>query len=437
MPLKNKIFLLLLLSLSGCGFFSKKVESIVEKEERTNAPAIKPIKKNLFCRGSNKLQLILEDESAVKFYGPLFSVFENKMYSFVQKSALLSLVEMMRRPDVASPTSRLQFFLRLKGKDYYYDISSKNSDESLPYLKAVELLMKNFDNPKTLHSLTEALDTVVPLSINVSPELETFLQHYRNDITKNEVLTDYFIKGDEVLTKHESFKRHSFKKTYIQYLSNKMNSDSYYKIDDSQLKFVETEAPDLEVTCNLDINKEVTSKEDLLQTKVTKNSHYFAMMEGQNLFIAVNSSTLPEKITNLKDTYFIKTTPPSMPLPVCKYKNKVEDIILFSTRGRFPNQHLRHLVTYDIGLADSQDSLNDLLTFSRHLFLSTPDRILYESKRGRKAQLDFFLTMNFPIYHVSALGDIIGAAVFSSPKENSKSLIIDDRSSARLRCSPQ
>ncbi|MDD4976334.1 MAG: hypothetical protein PHY93_18390 [Bacteriovorax sp.] len=123
-------------------------------------------------------------------------------------------------------------------------------------------------------------------------------------------------------------------------------------------------------------------------------------------------------------------------MPVCQFNNSLQDIILFSTSGRNPAQHLKHLVSYDISLVDSFQSLEELLKFSRHLFLSNPDRILYESKRGRKSQLDFFLSMNFPIYHVEALGDIIGAGIFKNARREDLSLIADDRSKARLWCSP-
>lgn len=437
MAFKNTICAISLLLISGCGFFSKKVESIVEKEELKNAPVVKPVKKNLYCGESGKLQLILEDEPTLKFYKPLLSsLFDNKSHSFVQKSAMLALIEMIRRPDVASPTSRFQFFLRIKGKDHYFDFSSRQKDNSMPYIKAIEFLMTNFDGAKNLDKLSEILDSNVPSSLNVTPELENFLQLYRNDISKNDELTEYFFKGDEVLTKHESFKRHSFKKTYKQYLSAKNNNESLYQVNQMQMKKLDAGTAALQLECNLDINQE-TPQSLNVQNKNSKSSHYFAIMEGDNFFIGASSSSLPgNKVTNLKGTYFINTSAPSTPLPVCEYKNQIQDIVLFSTKGRYPEQHLRHLITYDIALADSQELLKELLTFSRHLFLSNPDRILYESKRGRKAQLDFFLSMNFPIYHVSSLGDVIGAANFSGPAGTSKSLIVDDRSSARLRCSP-
>lgn len=429
----------MILNLSGCGFFSKKVETIVEKEELKNYPVIKPVKKNLFCSEKNTQQIIFEDESTQKFYKPLLtSLLENKNFSFVQRAAMFSLIEMLRRPDVATPTSRLQFFLRLKGKDYYYDFYPKAQDEnsSMPYLKGIEFLVKTHDSHSDLQKIIEKLESAVPTTFNVSSEFENFLQANRSKISKNDELTEYFFKGDEILTKHESFKRLSFKKVYQQYKSLKYNADALYSSNEFPLHEVYTGAADLKLNCNIDINKEFISKEDVIQNNIAKGAHYFAMMEGNNFFIASSTSNVPEKLDNIKGTYFFKAISPSVPLPLCSYKNKIEDIVLFSTKGRLPAQHLRHLVTYDIDQAETQETLQEMLTFSRHLFLSNPDRILYESKRGRKSQLDFFLSMNFPIYHVSVLGDIIGAANFYNKNDGSRSLIIDDRSTARLKCAP-
>lgn len=436
---KNICIASFLMVLTGCGFFSKRVESIVEKAETKNQTAtVKPIKKNLYCPTENRTQFIFEDESTLKFYSPLFkSLLDNRSYSFIQRSVMYALIELLRRPDAVTPRSRLQFFLRYKGKDFYVDIAPKSIEDQtlMPYLKGLETLLKYFEKPTDLMKIAEILDSNLPVSINVSPALELFLQEHKDDITRNEELTEIYLKGDEILTKYESFKKLSLKKIVQQYRSSKKTSDNDYSVNDFPLTTYKSDANNISLSCNFDINKESITKKDLTEEKIKKTGHYYAFMEGNNIFIATVSSILPEKTSNLKGTYFFNSRAPSYPLPFCEFKTKTQDTLLFSTQGRFPAQHLRHLLTYDIGLADSQQSLQEILTFSRHLFLNNPDRILYESKKGRKSQLDFFLSMNFPIYHVSSLGELIGASFFTKPSEESKSLIIDDRSSARLRCS--
>jgi len=141
-------------------------------------------------------------------------------------------------------------------------------------------------------------------------------------------------------------------------------------------------------------------------------------------------------LINIDGTHFLNTQSGLTPLPICLFSNKLQDIALFSLGERDPAQHLKHFISYEIARVDSFQSLEKLLNFSRHLFLNEPDRILYESKKGRKAQLDFFLTMNFPIYHVDSLGDVFGFAKFKGKKTEDRSLIIDDRSQARIWCGP-
>lgn len=436
-------FALSLFLFSSCGFLSKKVESLVSPEidtaaikKETSYPKLN--KKNLYCFENRKTHLLLEDESTIKYYRPLIpSIFESKSFSFIQKAAILSLIEMSRRPDKASPSARLQYYLRFNNKTHYYDFRpvGLDDDSKMPFLKGIEILIKNFDPSKNLNSIAEILDKALPENINVSPELEKFLQTNRNELLKNEKLVETFFKGDEVLTKHESFKRINFKKLISSFYSEKIATDGFYESAKNSLFAIDAGDPNLELKCNVDINKNNGLKEELFTTE-QKKSHYFAIKEGSNFFIAVSSAVIQKPFKNYGPTYFLKSRPPPTPLPICQLKNDLQDITLFSTAGRNPAQHLKHLISYDIKQVDSYQSLEELLTFSRHLFLSDPDRILYESKRGRKAQLDFFLTMNFPIYHVETLGDIIGVAAFKSRQGEERSLIVDDRSLARIWCGP-
>ncbi|MGZ3807366.1 MAG: hypothetical protein ACXVCE_04715, partial [Bacteriovorax sp.] len=421
----------------GCSFFTKKVESLADSEKKSSAP-LKTVKKNLHCPDNNKVQLLLEDEATLKFYRPFINtLFESKKYSFAQKAAMISLIEMIRRPDEASPSARLQIFFHNNNKNYYYDFRPVNleDDSKMPYLKGLDVLLKIFDHSKTLSQLSDILDEVIPRAINVSSELENFLVSHKDDLEKNESFSEIFLKGGEVLTKYESFKRMSFKKIVTQYNVDKLGNDAYYEMSKNALLSLDIGQSDLAVKCNFDINKENTLKEDLINS-TQKKSHYFALKDGENFFVAVSSAIAGKSLKTHKESYLLKALPNPIPLPICQFRNNQEDLILISTTGRNPEQHLKHLVTYDINLVDSYQTLEELLTFSRHLFLSNPDRILYESKRGRKSQLDFFLSMNFPIYHVPVLGNIIGSATFKTHGRENRSLIIDERSQAKLWCGP-
>lgn len=425
--------LAILLSLTSCSYLTKKFEALTEKK-KDKVTSISN-KKN-YCSTNSKVQFISEDEFSLKFYKSLNpAIYENKNISFLEKSVMLSLLEMSRRPDEASPYARLQVYLKVSGKSYYYDFRPKNlaDDTKMPFLKGLDFLTQKFIPGKSLLSIATRLDDVIPTGIGVSLEFENFLKDNRKDLAKNDVLTDSFFKGDEIITKYETFNRVSYKSIVEQYL-NGFSKTADYEYDKNGLTANKSKKENYETNCNYDLSKE-TSLRDEIMSADQKKSHYIAHSEGEDFFLAVTSTTLfrPFK-TNPKMSYFMKARPAAFPLPICEFKGKNQEIVLFSSEGRNPVQHLQHLEAYEIDQVDSAFTLNELLGFSRHLFLSNPDRILYESKRGRKAQLDFFLEMNFPIYHVDNLGNIFGHAKFKNDKLQESVLYSDDRSSARLWC---
>lgn len=425
--------LALILSLTSCAFITNKFEAMTQKKKEKVTTISN--KKN-YCPANSKVQFISEDEFSLKFYKSLNpAIYENKNITFIEKSVMLALLEMSRRPDEASPYSRLQVYLKLNGKNYYYDFRPKNlaDDTKMPFLKGLDFLTQKFAPHKSLLSIATQLDTVIPQGIGVSLEFENFLKENRKDLAKNDVLAERFFKGDEILTKYETFNRVSYKSTVEQYL-NGFSKTVDYEYDKNGLTANKSKKENYETNCNYDLAKE-TSLRDEIMSADQKKSHYIAMSDGEDYFLAVSSTTLfrPFKTTP-KMGYFMKSRPAAFPLPICEFKGKNQEIVLFSSEGRNPVQHLQHLEAYEIDQVDSAFTLNELLGFSRHLFLSNPDRILYESNRGRKAQLDFFLEMNFPIYHVEALGNIFGHAKFKNDKHQESVLYSDDRSTARLWC---
>ena len=424
--------------LSGCTYLSKKFESMTEDNTSSTADTSKALaaKKRNYCPANSKFQYISEDEYTSKFYSQLHpTLFENKNNTFAKKAVMFSLLEMSRRPDRASPYSRLQFYLRLNGKTYYYDFRSKNvgDDQKMPFMKGLETVTQKFIPGQTLLGIASEMDSIVPKGMVVSQEFENFLRDNRADMAKSDELTSRFFKGDEVITRYETFDRINYRALADIYLKNFSKSDGY-EFDKDPLNLNKSPKENFQANCNYNLNKEMTLR-DAIVTSDQKLSHYIGLSEGNDFFLAVTSSDLVRPFTAIpKLGYIMKTKMPISPLPICEFKGKTQDIVLFSSNGRNPVQHLQHLVAYDIDQIDSPLMLNELLNFSRHLFLSNPDRILYESKRGRKAQLDFFLAMNFPIYHVDALGNLFGHASFKNDKRLENILYSDDRSSARIWC---
>lgn len=428
----NFLLLITLIVTSSCSYLSKKFESMAEnKNPRT--PIV--LSKKNFCHKNSSLQYISEDEYSLKFYKSLHpSLFENRNISFAQKSIMLAMLELSRRPDQASPYSRFQVYLKLNGKSHYFDFIPKKieDDSKMPYIKGLEILTREFVPNQSLSSLASYMDSVIPKTINVSLEFENFLRENQKDLLKNETLTNRFFKGDEVLTKYENFERINYKNIVENYyLASSKDAD--YETQRKSLDANISKKETFKVNCNYDLEKETTLTDELMNADL-KKTHYIGLSEGDNFFLAVSSGNLIRPFKTSKMGYYMKTKPTRSPLPICEFKGQNQEIVLFSSDGRNPIQHLQHLEAYEIDQVDSVVALNELLSFSRHLFLSAPERILYESKRGRKAQLDFFLEMNFPIYHVEALGNIFGHAYFKNDKQLESALYSDDRSSAKVWC---
>lgn len=426
--------LFIIFTISGCSYFSNKFETLTQTNNKSSLPVVSG--KINYCAPESKIQYISEDEALLKFYKNINpTIIENKNITFVQKAVMFSLIEMVRRPDVASPYARLQVYLKYNGKNYYFDFRPKKleDDTKMSYLKGLEILTSKFIPNQNLNTLAATLDNIIPTDLNVSSEFEKFLRDNRNDIVKNDTLTGYFLKGDEILTKYETFDRLSFK-SIIQQYQNGFSKNADYESEINGLSANKTQNENFKANCNYNLKIESIQKDELIPSEI-KKAHTIGLSDGDNYFLAVSSAIVfrPFK-TSPKLGYFIKARPSPLPLPVCEITGLNEEIVLLSTDGRNPVQHLQHLLSYGIEQVNSTYSLNELLNFSRHLFLSNPDRILYESKKGRKAQLDFFLAMNFPIYHVENLGNIFGHATFQTDKKTVNGLHIDDRSQARLWC---
>lgn len=256
--------LILLLSfLTGCSYFSKKFESLTQKP--IEKAAYISNNKN-YCPANSKIQYISEDEYSLKFYKSLHpSLFENQNLSFIEKSLMFSLLEMSRRPDEASPYSRLQVYLKLNGKTYYYDFRPKKleDDTKMPFLKGLDYLAQKFAPHKSLLSLATQLDTIIPQGIGVSLEFETFLKENRKDLVKNDDLMKRFFKGDEIITRFETFDRIQYKSIIEQY-SKGFSNNADYEFEKNGLTANKTIKENYETNCNYDLSKETSLRDEIM-----------------------------------------------------------------------------------------------------------------------------------------------------------------------------
>lgn len=418
----------------GCSFFTNKLQDITQSNSLNDKNYNL---KNNFCPSNSHLEYFVEDEKTRHFYKNLNPLlFEQEKISFIEKAIMFSLIEMSRRPDTASPQARLQVYIKFEGENFYFDFKGDKQTKKLqmPYLDGLNTITKHFLKNKNLISIASDLDKFIPKNLPVSSDFGFFLQAQKKRLAENSFYRHSFLKGDENITMYETFERIYYKDLIKSFNTTYSFAHQVKNIDDDLTKLFPNQNKNI-INCNYSLDNNFHFDKIENSHYEIQQSHAIGLKENSNLFLSISSSSLDEPLTSIPGMgYFMKSTPWKSPAPVCKIKTPDKEILLISASGKNSWQHLEHLISYEIEKIDSLPSLNQLLSFSRHLFLSNPDRILYESKRGRKNQLDFFLTTNFPIYHIKTLGNIFGYASFKNQDTPNLHLYVDDRTSSSLWC---
>jgi hypothetical protein len=149
-------------------------------------------------------------------------------------------------------------------------------------------------------------------------------------------------------------------------------------------------------------------------------------------FMAVSSQEVPANPTPLMKTFLIagKATNESWTYCLIERSAPKMRLALVSSHDRDPGQYLYQLFEEKIDLLATMKELDMRLKAPRKLLLTSPDRILIESSKMGRAQVDSLLRSPTPLFHKQDLGRIWG--LLSTPGE--KGFIIDERFPAGLSC---
>lgn len=404
--MKNKLFFILFLFLPSCTLISNKLNTVIDNETKFSKDIAKHPSTAIMSCHEKSPRILIESESDIPFYKQALTLTHFQSKNFLEKSLTLILLEILRRPDVTSPYSRLQIYYGDQKKQYYYDFSTKEGNTpALPLIFGIQTLAKKHQI-KNISSLLEEIDSSLNLQLPVSPELEAFIVQNKNNIENELNLKDFFLKGDEPLTHFETLKKSSLKTLWQFYTSHHFDQEKLYQID-TEWKFKSIKKNIL-LLCNQDLK---------ISTPETKQymplTNVVQLAEAGQFFTAIISGQEEKKLSAISKTSFIKRSHSPLPIPACQFQSPQSFLFLSSVEGKEKSQLLDHLIDYQIYNYTSLTDLNSYLNFPRHIILTHPDRILYESKRGSKAQINLFLQMNLPIYHVENLGQIIGLASLS------------------------
>lgn len=380
--------------------------------------------KILSCKRKNaQTQFINSNEkSQLIFNEALGNDLKNYNFKFVEKVVIWSLFQMNLRPDIHSPTSKYQIFFHYKNKDHYFHFYSKDQ-EAYSSFYALEYLLKTFPSKYSLLTLSRIVDDKFKNSYTVSKDFEEFLKNSKTRLENKSPFQSKFFRGDETLKENENILAQKLLPLVKKYLKTKSRIN--YQVSK---KLFEFKSPQVTSYCNYDMNMYENSI--YLIHKDFIKSHLYGFKQAGNHFLTSTSQDYGD-IESLNGTHFLKGRSLSRSAAFCKFEFKEgQNIWLVSTKSRDPGQHLYHLIEYGIDGVKNLSELEQIMRFSRHLFLENPHRLIIESKRSSQAQLDRILKIDIPIYNSSSLGKVWGH--FESSKENS--FIIDDREDGNILC---
>ncbi|MBF0299416.1 MAG: hypothetical protein HQK51_11895, partial [Oligoflexia bacterium] len=339
----------------------------------------------------------------------------------------------------------------------------KEKKESLffyPYVFGLETIANHYKSKYSLLELAELLDKYYNFSIIVNDDFEKFL-NLSTELRSNVDFKKNYFHEDEILKQYEQIPKIDFSKVINNYLKNnyKISAKSIYKISNflfninnlneqplsktsEQLvsnvnnnnndKNSQNDIKDIKILCNKDIN---TYTKFLLNIKdqQIKGNIFGNFSVNQNKSALAFSNQIinyPFSLFNspLIGTLNIHPTASNTFATFCFIQNLSTTnrytLSLISSNDRDPSQHIYHLLKFDLKNLNSLEGIKQLLQNARYIILKNPLRLILESKRTNKDQLEKIMSMDVPIYHSPALGDIWGVAHLAN---NPSGIIIDDR----------
>ena len=417
------VFLLLLLT-SSCAYFLERLD------QNENDPIIEMSaeKTQTFCPiNQSYFQIISQNQKSHDNFNKLLVQLESvNKFSFIDKAVLWSLIQMNLRPDLTAPQSRVQFLINYQGQQDYINYYQQKNEWS--YLIALDELLKKYNSRYNLIQLANFIDKYHPDLFYVSKDFATFLIEKKSIIANDPQLKNIYMRADETLRENERVARQPLTPLIKKYIIQKK---VYKNIKSSSYLFDYTTTKKISTRCNYDMglyqNSIYLINDDFIRSNI------FGLKEGKNTFITTTNQGT-QNLTNLQGTIFFKGTGGSRAAALCSFESRTNqdsrNIWLVSSDSRDPGQHIYHLLEYGLQDITQIDELDKMLKFSRHLFLQGPVRLVFESNRSTKMQLQELLKLNIPIYYASNLGRIWG--LYQSEQEHS--FLLDDRKAGSLSC---
>lgn len=418
----------LLFFLSSCSFLLDKFD----QTQRGFSP--KSVIQKTLCEEPTSRSLVGESER----FNTHFVSFLDKLnrrgirLNFIDKVVLLSLLNMNLRPDVVTPTSAFTFYIRdEKGEEFFFDFRKKSlENDSRPWsgFWAFEYLLKTFKSRFDLANLISMIERDYSHHFEVTSSLGHFFGENVANLRKNKTFASSFFINNEVLRVGETLPDLAFSHLWKSYRNQFQTQNNDIFLKNTLMQFKDSSNQGTTLSCNFDMN--LYDNTILLISEKDFPSYSFGYQE-EKTFVLVSSSQDIGAFEDLDAAPIFKGNSNIRPPSLCHYHtDQGGSGIFMSTKGRDPGQHLYHLFVYSKDRISSRQKIDEALKLPRHIFLTSPLRLIYESYRGNDQKLEKLLQLNFPIYHAAALGRIWGLV----SSENDRGFVLDDRYQSEIWC---
>ncbi|MCY4644863.1 MAG: hypothetical protein OXB88_09620 [Bacteriovoracales bacterium] len=408
----------LLLSL-GCSSF-------VELIDKTS-PNFELSRKKNYC-SKTSFQLITDSPSLNDAYNKISSALSRPKP--FDRFALLALLHLYYSPHVASPTSNFVFFSAKKGKWRYMAFDRHSSKLKYPFLVGLDSLSKLYKSRYRLTTLAALIDRHHSSLPGLSEQSTLFIQKNKDKLNKSQHFKHFYKKGDYLLQSKESFKFQRLSAWMKKRIKTK-KARPHKKRPHALMPYKNERIKKFNTQCNFDMKP--YQNHPFPSPKSPLPGVQFMIEYRNELFIGLLSQGPHLKL--ISKTPFFEGKEKS-PLPhLCalfsKAKPKRPEVILSSTDGLDPGQHLYNLLQHPIEQKKTPQEFDDLLSSPRHLFLYRhPSRLLFESDRASKGELENILSLGLPIFHSMGLSQVVAVKTF----DKERLLFADDRHPMGLSC---
>lgn len=413
----NKFIIYTLLLMMSCTVLIPK-ENLGVNQSTSDS-----VTQNNYCSSKTKTEFIDKGPYLQSdFISFINRVKKSENISNIDQFVLWNFFQMNSRPDLSSPTSKFISVYEHKDKLNFVEVSS-DKEGLLPSLMGLKYVLKKTKNKKSLTRLSLIYEKYASEYLKINKGFAQFLTENKKQILVNPITKRIYSRSGEILQEGETIPKFLFSKLIVK--NKKLLNETKYNINENLYNYKVNQK--FEVNCNYDF-KLYDSSIYLINEKFVKTNTFGIKT---NKFSSLSSHL--QKLDNielLKGTYFFKGQSKTQSPSICTYKQNDKSFWLFSDSSRDPGQHLYHLMKYGLDEVTNKQQLNKFLNFSRHLILRTPLRLIFESKRGSKEQLDQLLKLNIPTYNADKLGNIW--MYFSY--QNDGSFLYDPRNDGQVTC---